>query len=215
MFRSTFQEYIFFLIPNVLFKCKPAFHLFRQNRTFGPVKLTWVCLWTTKSPCCDWFYMQEKLLKVSEGKAGQHSGGEGAQQSGLLMRLPPVLVPRLCHAGVMFVGSDTRQDLAFALLFPGLFTFSLQRSLSLLQVPLAKSCDLSSTCSSGFYFKVSFADRIYSQTPRFPQQDNESAYCFTPALFPCYYIGFSIINYSSLPGWSRVFILLWMEKAWK
>lgn len=161
-------------------------------------------MWTTRSPCCDWFYMQEKLPEVSKSKAGQHSGGEDAQQAGLLMRLPPLLVLKLCHVGIMFIRLDTRQDLAFALLFPGLFTFSLQRSLSLLQVPLAKSCGLSSTCSSGFCFKVAFADRIYSQTPWFPQQDNESAYCFTPALFPCYYIGFSIINYSSLPGWRSV-----------
>lgn len=112
-----------------------------------------------------------------------------------------ILYPDLCYVGIIFVRWDTRQDPAFALLFPGVSTFALQRSLSLLQVPLAKSCGLSSTCSSAFCFKVSFADSIYPQTPRFPQQDNESAYCFTPALFPCYYLRFSITNYSSLPSW--------------
>lgn len=38
-------------------KCNLAFYLFRQGRTSGPVKLTWVCLWTNRSPSCDWFYM--------------------------------------------------------------------------------------------------------------------------------------------------------------
>lgn len=36
--------------------------------------------------------------------------------------------------------------------------------------------------------------------PRFPQLDNESGYCFTIALFPCYFLRFPITNYSSLPG---------------
>lgn len=99
----------------------------------------------------------------------QHLVGEGAQQADLLMRVPPFLILKLCHVGIIFVRLGTRQDPAFALPFPGLSTFALQKSLSLLQVPLAKSCGLSSTCSSAFCVKVSFADRIYPQTPRFPQ----------------------------------------------
>lgn len=72
--------------------------------------------------------------------------GEGAQQqlAGLLMRVAPFLILKLCHVWIIFVRLDTRQDPAFAVPFPGLSTFALQMSLSLLQVSLAKSCGLSS-----------------------------------------------------------------------
>lgn len=144
--------------------------------------------------------MQVKLPEVSEGKAGQHLVGEGAQPAGLLMRVPPFLILKLCHVGIIFVRLDIRQHPAFALPFPGLSTFALQRSLSLLQVPLAKCCGLSSTCSA----HQPFASRYPLLTGFFHRHQDFlrriMKVLIVLLLLSFLAIKFSTTNYSSLPG---------------